>query len=447
MLLYFVDLRQNLYFLRQSPFAKSRKKGIVNRNTENHYYNLLERIMQKKYVKKARTLSCFHKEYDAIICGGGVAGCAAAIACARNGLKTALVENQLLLGGLATSGLVLYYLPLCDGNGKQVIKGLSHTFLERCNEFGPAEINPNWKKGGNGNRLAAYFSPPAFVMTLDRMMEENGVDVWFDTRITGVKMAGGKGNRVSRICVDNKSGHGEISAKVFIDATGDADLVYFTGRELHQAPNSRVTWVIERREKMDSTHFTFGAGVSTLICAENLNANSVPPGVNGKLVSGYMMETRRKYKELLDESAKNGEDRKSRYPISLPSMAPLRHTRCIMGEYMLEEKDENASFEDSIGVLTDWRKCSNLMEVPFRALIPRDLSNVLAAGRTVSAKEDAWEITRVIPCAAMTGEAAGEAANLFIRKKCRSFREMDVKKLQKVLREKYDFPIHYDEIK
>ena len=113
---------------------------------------------------------------------------------------------------------------------------------------------------------------------------------------------------------------------------------------------------------------------------------------------------------------------------------------------MLEKKDENTFLEDSLGVITDWRKGGVLLEVPLRSFIPKGLKNVLAAGRTLSASGDAWEITRVIPCAAMTGEAAGESAAMFIREKKKDLRLLEVKKLQTLLREKCSFPIHINEI-
>ncbi len=65
-------------------------------------------------------------EYDVVVVGGGVAGCAAAIAAARNGARVALIEKENVLGGLATLGLVVIYLPLCDGKGRQVIGGAIH---------------------------------------------------------------------------------------------------------------------------------------------------------------------------------------------------------------------------------------------------------------------------------------------------------------------------------
>ena len=59
-------------------------------------------------------------EYDVLVCGGGVAGIAAALAAARQGAKVLLLEREYMLGGLATLGLVTIYLPLCDGMGHQV---------------------------------------------------------------------------------------------------------------------------------------------------------------------------------------------------------------------------------------------------------------------------------------------------------------------------------------
>ena len=63
--------------------------------------------------------------FDVIVCGGGIAGISAALASARSGAKTMLIEKQYLLGGLATAGLVTIYLPLCDGNGRQVSFGIA----------------------------------------------------------------------------------------------------------------------------------------------------------------------------------------------------------------------------------------------------------------------------------------------------------------------------------
>ena len=87
---------------------------------------------------------CFDKKYDVAVVGAGVAGVAAAVAAARRGRKTVLIEKQTIIGGLATSGLIYIYLPLCDGNGRQLISGISEEMLKKSCEFGPFKLNKNW---------------------------------------------------------------------------------------------------------------------------------------------------------------------------------------------------------------------------------------------------------------------------------------------------------------
>jgi NADPH-dependent 2,4-dienoyl-CoA reductase/sulfur reductase-like enzyme len=72
----------------------------------------------------------FEKKYDVVVAGAGVAGVAAALAAARRGHSVALIEKQTIIGGLATSGLIFVYLPLCDGNGRQVTFGISEELLK-----------------------------------------------------------------------------------------------------------------------------------------------------------------------------------------------------------------------------------------------------------------------------------------------------------------------------
>ena len=110
-----------------------------------------------------------NKSYDVVVCGAGVAGIAAAVSAARKGMKTALIEKQCLLGGLATSGLIYIYLPLCDGFGNQIIHGIAEEMLRRSVEYGPFDVPERWggPAGGNpgiaGDRYQCCFSPAAFM--------------------------------------------------------------------------------------------------------------------------------------------------------------------------------------------------------------------------------------------------------------------------------------------
>ena len=103
---------------------------------------------------------------------------------------------------------------------------------------------------------------------------------------------------------------------------------------------------------------------------------------------------------------------KDRDIITIPGMAQYRTTRHIQGEYELTINDEEKHHEDSIGAIGDFRKRHVHYEIPYGCLYNKEFPNMLAAGRIVSASGDGWEVTRVIPVAALTGQVAGTAAHL-----------------------------------
>ena len=106
---------------------------------------------------------------------------------------------------------------------------------------------------------------------------------------------------------------------------------------------------------------------------------------------------------------------------------------------------EWTEFEDSIGMVADWRKPGYVWEIPFRALLPKKIKCLLAAGRCISSENDAWDVTRVIPAAALTGEAAGVAAALSVGQGI-SPEKLDPAILQKELREKNGFLLHFSDV-
>ena len=87
------------------------------------------------------------KEYDVIVCGGGVAGVAAAVTAANNGLKTLLIEKSNILGGLGTLGLINLFVPMCNGRGKQIIFGLCEKWTRLSAEYGFDTIPDEWRDG------------------------------------------------------------------------------------------------------------------------------------------------------------------------------------------------------------------------------------------------------------------------------------------------------------
>ena len=353
------------------------------------------------------------KSYDLVVVGGGVAGCAAALAAARRGVKTALIEKTVSMGGLATNGLVLVYLGLCDGMGHQVSFGITEEFLRKSNIYGPYDPK-NWQQGLQ--RYEIFFSPASLILALDEMLAEAGVDMWFDTILTDAEKD--SDNRIRAVEVFNKSGKIRLEGKCFIDATGDADLAYIAGNECLSTTSALVAWVIEHHENMESDPkvFKFNEKTAVKIFANPISNVDTTSGISGKSVSDFVFRARKKYTDFLkEEYASGNSDRKSRYPISVPAMPTMRKTRCIKSRNPLTSQMEWQSVEQSVGIAADWRSKDRAWELPYGMLLPDNLEGMLAVGRCAGAIDDAWEVSRVIPVAALTGEAAGVAASLAIK--------------------------------
>jgi flavin-dependent dehydrogenase len=185
-------------------------------------------------------------EYDVVVVGGGLAGVAAAAAAARAGKRVALVEKTILFGGLATAGLVPIYMCLCDGRGRKVTAGIAEELLAAAVKYGPGRVPPQWAgalpatlqwdAGYSCHRLypeahlderyMTIFSPVAFALALDELLETAGVALWLDTLACAPLM---DKNVVRGVEVQNKSGGVSITAEVVVDATGDADIAFRAG--------------------------------------------------------------------------------------------------------------------------------------------------------------------------------------------------------------------------
>ena len=125
----------------------------------------------------------FAADFDVIVAGAGVAGVAAALAAARAGSRTALVEKTVFPGGLATAGNVLAYLPLSDSRGQQVTFGIAEQLLRAALRYGPGDIPPDWRDPQTRSRFGSRFSPASLVLALDEELTGAGVEIWYDTLI------------------------------------------------------------------------------------------------------------------------------------------------------------------------------------------------------------------------------------------------------------------------
>jgi hypothetical protein len=404
----------------------------------------------------ANRTAAFEHAYDLVVAGAGVAGVAAALEGARGGLRVALVEKTVLPGGLATSGLINIYLPLCDGKGRQVTFGISEELLHLSLRYGPGSIPANWRQKGQGPEHARYlaaFSPASFVLGLDAVLEEAGVTLWYDTLICGAVCEGG---RLTAIEVENKSGRGLFRASAFVDATGDADVAFQAGAECVESGNFLSFWGTEAsleaaREavaKGDAEPLLQGFRMGGDNTGRHAPANfPLLKGTVGEEVTRFVIEGRRLLREhYAARQAALGPDGRSRiFPVTLPSMAQFRTTRRIVGRTTVADGGDGKKVADSIGLAADWRRPGPVWEIPLGSMIPPSVPGLLAVGRCLSAEKDAWEVTRVIPVAALTGQAAGAAAVLAVRQGITPDR-LDPASVQALMRQR-GVPCHLDELK
>ncbi|MBN1935055.1 MAG: FAD-dependent oxidoreductase [Anaerolineae bacterium] len=375
----------------------------------------------------------FEKQFDILVIGGGVAGVAGALEAARDGLHVALVEKTVQIGGLATGGLINIYLPLCDGLGHQVTFGIAEELLHSSIRYGPGDVPPGWPAGGDSPKTGRYqtiFSPASFALALDEVLIAAGVEIWLDTLVCLPLM---DGNRVAGVKVENKSGRGVLRGQCVIDATGDADIAYRAGAPCAEGNNWLSLWGIETSLEAAEQAITGqddpGTGRAPLLGGVRIGAgangeNAISgaaqyTGIDGAQASEFVLEGRRHLREHYARlHAQGGKtSRHHRFPVTLPAMAQFRTTRRIVGRETLIDGQNNRRVETSVGLAPDWRKAGPVWEIPYGALVPQGVSGLLAAGRCISSAGDAWEVTRVIPVAALTGQVAGLAATLAVQQR------------------------------
>lgn len=382
--------------------------------------------------------------YDVVVVGGGIAGVAAAVAAARAGGSVCLLEKESSFGGLATIGNVVVWLPICDGKGRQVIGGIGEELLrlavrdlgQERKESGFKKVSACWESGGDlalrrETRFTSSFNPAAYILGLDRWVQDAGVKFLFDTRVCAVKQGRG---RVTHIIVENKSGRSAIACKTVIDASGDADVCFLAGEETESLDsNVAAAWCYLLKDGVLHLHCSSHAFSSTLQTSE-----LKVPGYRGddaESVTAQVLASRDLIRrDMFRMTQQNpGLDLQ---PFALPSIPCFRATRRLVGARSLAESDMHTWFDDAICLTGDWRRRGPVFAITPDMLRGVANSNLLSVGRCMSADTTIWDCTRVIPTCAVTGEAAGTAAALAARDYGGNLRKLKTSILQAELRKR-----------
>ena len=358
---------------------------------------------------------------DVLVAGGGIAGVAAALAAVRCGMRVTLMEKQVQLGGLATIGLVNWYEPLDDGEGRQLVTGISDELLHLSIQDGYDNLAEDWKQGKTGDpagpRCCSKFNPAMFTLALNELLVREGVQLLYDITVCEPHM---NGAHCDGVITESKSGRAFYPCRMLIDATGDADMLCRAGVPCRSGQNyftyygHGVSSASLRDTLQSGDYVKLNAG--GFFVGSDLTGNGHPEGM--KRFSGVTVEEVSEYVTLgqLRLLEKLRADRDLNLT-ALPAMAQLRTTRCLNGAATFDDVD-GCRAAHSIGATGDFRYRKRRYELDAGILYHDSYPNLLAAGRTVSATTGGWEVTRVIPTAAMTGQAAGTLAALAIRLGC-----------------------------
>lgn len=376
---------------------------------------------------------------DVLVCGGGVAGISAALAAARAGKRVILLEKQFMLGGLATAGLITIYLPLCDGYGRQVSFGIAEELFRLSISMGAEDKYPaNWldadstpeQRTADDPRFEVQFNPQLFAILAEQELLKAGAEILYGTYAVAVRK---KDDRIESVIVENKSGRQAICAGAVVDATGDCDIAAFAQAptENFRQGNILAAWyygVDERGYKLNML------GFCDIPEEEKKNRNGPPllvdkrfGGLDGKELSQMVQSA---HASALQDIKTKRQKHPTLMPTTIATIPQIRMTRRIVGEYTMCTEDDHKFIADSVGMVSDWRKRGPVYEVPFTSLYSAQVKNLICAGRCTAATEDMWDLMRVIPCCAVTGQAAGTAAALGT-----DFTKTDILQLQKVLQE------------
>lgn len=403
---------------------------------------------------------------DVLVVGGGTSGCAAAVAAARRGLRTVLLDRYGFLGGTATAAMVgcLCGVYTCSPNTLTVIKGYLQEITDRLEA----------RDAGYKLKHRYQLDHEALKLVLDGWLLEAGVELLFQTQMVDTLVEAG--GRVRGVVVETKAGRGAIHARVVIDSSGDADVVARAGgafekspREELQAPSLVFTMAgvdIERAIQTPQAEISqllraaaergevpgnrFSGGYSPVPPEGKVHMNitriTCVDGTDPDDLNRAYVEGRRQVDAYAQFARTYLPGFERAYIDQIAPQLGIRETRRVVGLYQLTTDDVLGarSFPDAIcrgawpleihpndatGTTRIHLEGDTYYQIPYRCLVPRDLEGVLVTGRCISTTHEAQGSTRVMGPGIATGQAAGVAAALALAD-ARAPRDVDVARLQ-----------------
>jgi hypothetical protein len=428
--------------------------------------------------------------------GGGPAGCGAAIAAARNGAKTVLVERYGHLGGMATGGQVLMIPQVFAGSEPWKMVGICQEIIDRCDALGGC-MHPSKEEVGSSDPevvrhwalrtfgmmrervgFSAYFDQEILKCVLNDMVEEAGVKLFLHSWASRAIVDQGT---VQGTTFESKSGRQAILGKITIDTTGDGDMFASAGaefdgaidRELRSSQlalvfrlgNVDVMKFTEFRQSEPDKHRELARKMEGIWSEEFksvLNPGVINPyhmvpqatprddviwvnnwvkgrsPINVEDLTWVEVNIRKAMLLWHDFVKKNFPGFEKSFIIDTASQLGTRGSRRLVGEHVVtaEELRAGKTYDDSIiafrGRAPRGAEGESHTYIPYRSLVPVSMEGLLVAGRCYSSDPIANNMTNLIPHCIAMGQAAGTAAVLATKNKVEP-RKVDYRMLQESL--------------
>lgn len=407
------------------------------------------------FIEEPKKMTPIIGEYDVVVVGGGVAGIVAAIASARNKAKTALIEQYGFLGGTATAGLMVSingFRNQRKPNHVQTVRGIAQELVLRMYELGGvftkntgyAQEEFDIAKGELPYSIV--FDPEVFKYVVNKMVLESGVKLYLHTYALEAIV---DNKHIKGVIIHNKSGRQAILGKVVIDASGDGDIAASAGAPfvIDKDPNGKRMLMTQmfRLGNIDlsripdqihgilirNTYVSWGGSVSAI-------------GVDGEELTQAEIDVREKTWEKVKE-IKKWTGFEDTFLIETATHIGVRETRRFIGEYILKESDaiNDIRFDDVIAISSNpvpayygYRYYFDHLgfDVPYRCVVPKEIENLLLAGRNISMEQAPFQSARSMAPNMAIAQAVGTAAAICIEDGIKP-REIDIKKLQRVVKE------------
>jgi len=405
---------------------------------------------------------------DVLVVGGGAAGMSAAIAAARQGADTVLVERYGYMGGLASGGLIVLLLTLDDGDGNQVIAGQCQELVERLEARGACYYPPKdewgnydealvekyrrwglvWGSGPHRVRYSVAYDPEEYKHVANVWVAEAGVRLmyhrWASDVVYEIERPHGRpAGRISHVVFTSKAGAQAVRARYVIDATGDGDVFAMAGEafdleKVHPWLWFRMSGVrdIDAAQAMRGGFFfrTVMPGQALMPWGAAERIDRRIDATDPDDLTFAEVECRRMVMDEVDRLRTQVPGFEEAYLTDVALTLGITESRRLHGAYTLGRDDMGTKFDDTIATTGHWTKYGAIYHIPYRSLLPRRASNLLVAGRCISADHRVHHATKEIPPAFATGEAAGIAAVHALRAGA-AVQDVDVGSLQRALRQ------------